>query len=253
LALAEPNLEFAPEELPVAILNRITAPTKLIPNPVLAEAPAPKDAGGVKKGPEAIAFEKPSYAEAVETAALPDSSPPYPAEAYSAYRPGKTGSDGTVVQLAEADLPGSPEALYSARPDKTAGADSDVALEEAAVPGSPEALAGRKVAGASGGLAELQSPDVPYPTEGIGAEWPRRAQSGAVAADLDEPGVSSPVATGLGPTAIADARKGPGSPPDAALSDPAIPTPTETLTAGNPNAVAQDRKDSSELPNTASN
>jgi len=59
----------------------------------------------------------------------------------------------------------------------------------------------------------------------------------AATADLAEPGISTPASTGKGPTAIADARKGPSAPPYADLIDPGVPTP-ESLTAGNPSAVA---------------
>jgi hypothetical protein len=182
LALAEPVPEFAPDELPEAIVSRVIAPTKVVPTPVLAEVRAPAAIGATKTGPEAIALEKPSYAAAVEAAALADAMPLSPSEAYSSEHPGKAGGEGSI-------------------------------------------------------MSELQVPDVPRPSEGLAAERPHGPATGAATADLAEPGISTPASTGKGPTAIADARKGPSEPPYADLIDPGVPTP-EGLTAGNPSAVA---------------
>ena len=209
LSLAEPVPEFAPDELPDAILSRVMAPAKIAPNPVLAEVQSPSDVGNLKKGPEAITFDKPSYAGAVEAAALADAVPPSPGNAYSLDRPRKAQSELSVAELAEVELPG-----------------------------SPDAIAERKAAGEGGGLSELQVPDLPRPSEGIAAEKPRRGASGEVAAELAEPNVNSPSETGSAPSVIADGRKGPGAGTTVDLSDPSVPTPTESLTAGKPNAVA---------------
>jgi hypothetical protein len=208
IALAEPKAEFGPDELPEAVLSRVTAPARLVPEPVLAEAKAPEQALDANGGPEAIGWDKPSYAEAVEAAALDEGIPLSPDEAYSADRPGKAEGESTLAELAEA-----------------------------APPGSPEALAYRKALAESGAMAELQVPDLPSPIEGLANERPVRGKSEALAAELTEPGVSSPSSTGMGPTVVADARKGPSGPPPASLADPAVPTP-ESYVAGSPNAAA---------------
>jgi cell division septation protein DedD len=48
----------------------------------------------------------------------------------------------------------------------------------------------------------------------------------------------APSATGMGPVAFADLRKGPAQAAAGELSDPAVPTPTESLIAGKAKAVA---------------
>jgi hypothetical protein len=205
--LAEPKPEFGPDELPDAVLSRVTAPTKVVPNPVLAEAEAPKSLGDLRTKPEAIVFDKPSYSEEVE-AALAEASIAAPAEAYSVTRPDKAGGEEVVADLAEASLPG-----------------------------SPDAISDRRIAEEGGALSELQVPDLPRPIEGIAAERPQGRQAEAVAGDLAEPGVSTPQSTGMGPAVIADLRKGPQGPAAAALSDPNVPTPSESLTAGKAKSV----------------
>ena len=265
VALAEPKPEFAPDELPDAVLSRVIAPTKVVPTPVLAEAEAPKNLGDLRTRPEAIAFDRPSYSEAVE-AALAEAFVLAPAEAYSLNQPSKVKGAGAVAELSEASLPGSPEAVFATRPGKSAGSGSNAelaeaalpgqpeavaaarpgksgaangvaALDEAMLPGSPDAIADRKVAGQSGDLSELQVPDVPRPVEGIAAERPAGKAAVAAAGNLDEPGVSSPATTGMGPTAVVVIRKGPKASDTGDLSDPAVPTPSESLTAGKAKSV----------------
>lgn len=265
LALAEPAL--GPEELPEAILSRITAPAKLSPVPVLAEAEGPKSAVATAAGLEAIALERPSYAAAVE-AALADASPASPSEAYSAVSPARAGGAGAVAELAEAELPGAPEALGGlspakaggvsgiaglaeasppdspdalglAKPARTAGSSSMASLEDALPPGSPEAIGDRQAAGEGGLLAELQVPDVPIPSESLAGERPA-GTSGMALAELAEPRAIEPAVTGHGPTAIAGTRPGPAQPPYAELGDPEVPNP-ESLAVGRPSAVEPGR------------
>ena len=236
VALAEPKPEFAPDELPDAVLSRVIAPTKVVPTPVLAEAEAPKNLGDLRTRPEAIAFDRPSYSEAVE-AALAEAFVLAPAEAYSLNQPSKVKGAGAVAELSEASLPGSPEAVFATRPGKSGAANGVAALDEAMLPGSPDAIADRKVAGQSGDLSELQVPDVPRPVEGIAAERPAGKAAVAAAGNLDEPGVSSPATTGMGPTAVVVIRKGPKASDTGDLSDPAVPTPSESLTAGKAKSV----------------
>jgi hypothetical protein len=147
VALVEPTL--APEALPEAILNRIIAPTKISPVPVLAEAEIP-EAVSEKAEFEMIALERPSYADQVEAAALADASAVAPSETYSADQPSKTGAEEVSTELAEAELPGSPDIFGDGKP---------------ASPGTAEIP---ELAPS----AELASPEVPIPSESIAAERP---------------------------------------------------------------------------------
>jgi hypothetical protein len=207
-ALLEPQAVFGPEELPDAVMDRVTAPARLVPTPVLAEAGAPSDLGELRTRPEAICFDKPSYAESVEAAML-EASELTPVGAIAMGIPGKIQGEGVVATLADAELPG-----------------------------MPDAIADRQVAGENEALAELQVPDVPRPVEGIGVEKPAGFAAVAAGGELEEPGVVPPTETGMGPVAFADLRKGPAQSTAGELSDPAVPTPTESLTAGKAKAVA---------------
>jgi hypothetical protein len=211
-ALAEPKPEFVPDQLPDAVLSRVIAPTKVVPNPVLAEAETPRDLGDLRTKPEAIACERPSYAEAVE-AALAEALVVTPAEAYAINEPAKAKGEGSSAELAEAGLPGSPEAL----------------------------AADRKAARASGALAELQTPDVPRPVEGLAGDKPAGVVGVAAVGSLDEPGVSTPSSTGTGPIAVAENKKGPAESSTGELNEPEVPSPTESLARGNAKSVAPEQ------------
>ena len=294
LALAEPRL--APDPLPEAILNRVMAPSRIAPVPVLAEAVPPRIAAS-NDGLETLALVRPSYTSQVEAAALADASAVSPSEVSSVLQPGKAGGKNVSAELAEAELPGSPEAVGGGRPTKSgapsttasldeatlpgtpeavggakpsgvagstvvatldeathpgspeavggarpagvAGATSVAALDEAGLPGAPDAIADRRPAGEGGSLSELQTPDVPRPSDSLAQERPLRPSVNGYFTELAEPGAIGPstATTDTGPTAIADSRPGPGEPPSAELGDPEVPTPSESLTAGRPGAV----------------
>jgi hypothetical protein len=207
LALAEPAI--APDELPEAILSRITSPSREAPPPVLAEADAavPEAASAVPgEGPvEAIGLERPSYAEEVEAAYLAEASPASPSEAYAADIPGKAPGEGVVAELAEAELPG-----------------------------TPEAIADTKAAGEEGPLGELQAPDVPNPSESLASERPSARAEGAAVAELAEPKPLESAPSDGGPAAIADSRPSPGQASPSGLGEPEIPSPSESIAAEKP-------------------
>jgi rare lipoprotein A (peptidoglycan hydrolase) len=242
LALAEPAAEFAPEGLPDAVLSRIVAPTKVVPEPVLAEAEAPKGAIASKEGIEALALDKPSYAEAVEEAALAEATPPSPEEFYSADRPGKAEGEGAVSELAEAGLPGSPEALYSSSPTKAAGAMSE--LQAPDVPRPSESIADARKAPGEPPYAALGEPAVPTPTESLSAGRPNAVAPGQAIAELAEPNPQKAVTVEkpAGPetaTAVAAEKPAPiAASGPAELQAPAVPSPTESIAAEHPAAVA---------------
>ena len=258
MALAEPRL--APDQLPEAILNRVMAPSRIAPVPVLAEAVAPRIAAS-NEGLEALALMRPSYTGQVEAAALAEASTVSPSEVNSVLQPDKAGGENVLAELAEVELPGSPEAVGGGRPavlgasSETASLDEAAlpgspeavggakpagvagftaiaALDEAALPGTPDAIADRKAAGEGGPLSELQTPDIPNPSDSLAQERPLRPSVSGYFTELAEPGTVAP-----SPAAIADSRPGPRQPPTAELGDPEVPTPSESLTAGRPGAV----------------
>ena len=232
ISLGEPKI--APDVIPEAILNRIIAPSKVVPMPVLAEIETPKEAVSMV-GLEAIALERPSYTDQIEAAALADASAVSPSEVYAVLRPGQVGGEKTSAELAEAELPGSPEALGDS-PGPPAHHVATASLDEAVLPGTPDALADRTKAGEGSPLSELPVPDIPRPSDSLSADRPADRTLGLAAdASLAEP--SAPAVTPSGPTAIADSRPGPGQPPTAELGEPEVPAPGESLVAGKPNAV----------------
>ena len=204
IALSDPKL--APDQLPDAILNRVIAPAKIVPHPILAEAQPPA-AVASKAGLEAIALERPSYAAAVEAATLEDASPLSPSEAYAAYHPNKAAGPGVAAALADAEPPG-----------------------------SPEAIADRHGAGQEGAVSDLQTPDVPSASESIVALKAQNSQTGGVA-ELAEPGDVSPSQVGTGPVAISEGQPSPGPGASAELGEPLVPSPTESLASGRPAQV----------------
>jgi hypothetical protein len=243
LTLAEPKPEFAPEELPDAVLSRVVAPSQLNPTPLLAEAREPASAIATKEGLEALAREKPSYAAAVEAAALAEASPLSPADLYSADRPGQVHGKLSAAELAEAGLPGIPEALYVARPARAAA--TAVELAEADLLAPPEALYIASAAKASEALAELQVPDIPRPSESLTAGSPNAVAPGQAVAELAEPNPNrekAAVEVPAGPeTATAVAVEKPaltGPSGSVALGSPAVPNPTESIAAEHPALAA---------------
>ena len=196
---------------------------------MLAEA-APPAALASKAGLEAIALDRPSYAEAVKAAALEEAVPVAPSEANSAERPGKTGGEGVTAELAEPLPPGSPEAIGEESPSKVERAGTAVSLDEAALPGYPEALVGAapSKAGGSSAAVALDEAAPPGTPESIGEESPSRVEGAGTALSLDE---AVPPGT---PEAIAYRRSvGPGA-VQAALQDPEVPTASESLAALKP-------------------
>ena len=261
ISLGEPKI--APDVIPEAILNRIIAPSKVVPMPVLAEIETPKEAVSMV-GLEAIALERPSYTDQIEAAVLAEASTVSPSEVNAVLRPGQVGGEKTSAELAEAELPGSPEALGDSpdapthrvatasldeavppggpeslggtKPVKAEGYSATASLDEAVLPGTPDALADRTKAGEGSPLSELPVPDIPRPSDSLSADRPADRTLGLAAdASLAEP--SAPAVTPSGPTAIADSRPGPGQPPTAELGEPEVPAPGESLVAGKPNAV----------------
>jgi len=261
-ALAHPAPEVAPDQLPDAILSRVIAPSKVEPIPALAEA-RPPTAVAAEPGLEAIALERPSYAASVEAAELAEAAPVSPSEEYSAERPAKSGSEAAAAELEEAVAPGSPEALGAARPSPlevgsaafsldeaslpgypeaigrqrpsaAGGPPISVSLDEATPPGTPEAIAYRRSVGSGEALTELSEPDLPTASESLAVIKPQGNEEGTAAA-LGEPDAVSPTQDPTGPVAIADAQPSPGQSPSAALGEPAVPVPQDSL--GKPSAV----------------
>lgn len=239
LGLSEPAPTFGPEELPEAILDRITAPSKIAPVPLLAEA-TPPSALAPTAGLEAIALERPSYAAEVEAAALAEAAPLSPSEAVGISKPSTTEGGYTVLSLDEASLPGYPEALGLEKPSAATGAapGAGIALDEAAPPGSPEAIAYRRTVG-SASMADLVEPAVPTPEESLEAGRPAAVEPSQAIAELAEPGAASPTAsaTPSGPeSAVALSAEKPALAvsPSAELAAPGVPSPSESIGGENP-------------------
>jgi hypothetical protein len=215
VALAEPRPEFAPDELPTAVLSRITAPTRPEPNPALAEAEAPKGAGKIAEGPEAIAYDKPSYAAAVESAALAEAGVVAPSEAYAPNRPDMaTGEAISELQVPDVPTPtdtltaGSPSAVAPgqaiaelAEPDAYRPQSAAPAEEKPAGPETATALSTEKPGfSAAPGSPELQPPVVPSPTESLSVPHAATAGGGQQTVTL-EPASPRPPSSELAPQA----------------------------------------------------
>ena len=128
--------EFAPEELPDVVLSRITSPTKLEPEPQLAEAvPVGKEKSSGGSGPEALALDKPSYATTVEKANLAELQPP---EQPSPEEP--TTGTTAAPELAPPSEPKPQESIAAEHPAASASAEETVTLEPAS-PKPPESPA----------------------------------------------------------------------------------------------------------------
>lgn len=232
LRLPEPPA-FGPEELPEAILDRITSPSKLAPVPVLAEA-NPPSAIASNAGLEVIALERPSYAAEVEAAALAEATPLLPSEAVGVAKPSKTGGYVTL-SLDEAALPGYPEIIADIAPAKNRAApEASVALDEAAPPGEPEAIAYRRTVVPNSGLAELQNPDVPTPQESFEAGRPNAVAPSQAIAELAEPSLVSPTAGPESAVALSAEKPALAASPSAELATPAVPSPSESIGGENP-------------------
>jgi hypothetical protein len=145
IALAEPTL--APEELPEAVLNRIIAPSKIYPMPVLADAGIPATASE-KTQIEMIALERPSYADQV--GAEP------------------SGSTGTQ----EPDVPRPSESLAADKPNSVEPAQTIAELAEPGASDAATAETAEKPAIATAPSAALATPEVPNPSENIAVERP---------------------------------------------------------------------------------
>jgi rare lipoprotein A (peptidoglycan hydrolase) len=226
LSLAEPpSPEFAPEELPDAVLSRITSPSKVEPEPQLAEAvPSEKEKG--QTGPEAIALEKPSYAKAVEQAAL-----------------------------AELQLPGQPspsESLAADRPTKlfsSKGALSDLDEPTATAPGAtgtgPTVVSDLRASPGNAAAATLSDPAVPTP-ESIASDKPKALEAGQAVASLEEPEAVSPSGQEKAEKSVPDTgtaipleRPGKaGTATAAELASPSEPSPRESIAEEHPAASA---------------
>jgi hypothetical protein len=223
----------------------------------LAEVPPPETTkAGTEAGPEALTLQRPSYAKQIEELSLDESSPPSPSDAYANEKPGKAVVSEGSAELAEALPPGEPEAiadrqaaspsgatlaldsplppspsesLANEKPQSVSGAPMAVELKE------PEANAGAAVV-AEGGekpsmaaspSAELESPNVPSPSEAIAGEKPKAAAKGEQIVTLEPAEPRPPVAAETQPQAVPAPAVAP-----AAAAPAAVATINEKPSAG---------------------
>jgi hypothetical protein len=204
-SLSEPAVAIVPDQLPDATLNRIVAPAITAPVPVLAEARALEDSSSPAAGPEALAFEKPSYAAAVGAAALAESSPPNPSETYETEEPAKAGEGEELAELQTPDLPTPTESIASDKPKGTEAASLSTNLA------NPEATE-------------------PSPTESMAAEKPVASEEGDTTVALEPAEARPPVAVAIVPAPEAEdsvkpikTETQPQTAPVASLASPSSP------------------------------
>ena len=183
VALAEPVLAFAPDELPEELLPRLVGPTPEVPDIALAEIDVSALAAAKEEGsPEALALEQPA---ASTSPGQELAGPEYP----------------QPIESIEAGPQASPEALAEAALAEPESADI---LPEA----SAQALAKESPAQSSSPEAELSQPATPSPEESIAVEKPAEAVEGGE------------VAISLEPTEPRPPQAGPGAPAEAAAPAP---------------------------------
>jgi len=198
-AVSEPAL--APEELPEAILSRVTSPSSNPPQPLLAEAQPPASVPSTGEGPEALALERPSYSAQVLNPELAEASEPEGAaggEKPLALADNLKGPSGSALpELGEPAIPSPSESLSVESPSK-AESGLGLALGEPSIPGPSESLAGERPAKAESGLGlALGEPTAPSPKESLSAEHPNSIEPSQALAELAEPAQGKPAEPAL--------------------------------------------------------
>ena len=242
--LSEPELVFAPDELPEELLPRLAGPKPELPDMALDEIVISEElaAGAEAGGPQALSLERPAREESVaeigedepELALLESAGP----EALAAERP--QGEASALALLADPNPPRPSESLAAEPPVREASAGQaeleEPAYIEYAQEQGPAAVAVEVPARGEGSEAELGEPAAPLPAESLGVDRPAEGPAsgeGEVVVALEPTAPRPPEAApapASAPIAQAPAQPKP-EPAEPAAAPAAQPSPSAPVAA----------------------